>query len=412
MIKVNKNILKILSIFIFTKFILIKEKIDNNQNLKISINLEKKKNNYFNLKEDIKDKTIFFKKINEYLRICRNGTLLNHYYNKRILTPKITAIIPVYNANKTIITAVRSIQNQNMDEIEIILVDDASTDNSIDIFNQLMSCDKRIKLIKNKKNKGTLYSRSIGAINANGKYIMTLDNDDLFIYGIFEKCYEEAEKNNIDIIEFSGLQICHNCSVDLKKIFIPHFLKFKKDGVVVRQPKLSTFDYIRTNVSFDFIDVFVWGKLIKTQIYQKALKTLGNEIYEHNICLTEDKIFTFGLFKVANSFKYIDIYGIIYIQNIESICHTWTISKSKRILHDFFMLSIIFYKLTKSTEEVQIVVDELKKHFKNFSINLDKKHKKLLIRLYNEISNNKNVNEIEKKKIINLMIENKDNLKY
>ena len=86
-----------------------------------------------------------------------------------------------------------------MNEIEIILVDDNSTDNSINIINELMIEDKRIKLIKNKKNHGTLYSRSIGAMNAKGKYIMALDNDDIFLYGIFEKCYEEAENNNLDI---------------------------------------------------------------------------------------------------------------------------------------------------------------------------------------------------------------------
>ena len=86
-----------------------------------------------------------------------------------------------------------------MNEIEIILVDDYSSDNSISVINELMIEDKRIKLIKNKKNHGTLYSRSIGAMSAKGKYIMALDNDDLFLYGIFEKCYREAKKNNIDI---------------------------------------------------------------------------------------------------------------------------------------------------------------------------------------------------------------------
>ena len=155
---------------------------------------------YFNLNEDSKNKTLLFEKYNEYLNICRNGILINDINYNHFLPPKISAIIPVYNANKTIKCAVRSIQNQNMNEIEIILVDDYSSDNSISVINELMIEDKRIKLIKNKKNHGTLYSRSIGAMSAKGKYIMALDNDDLFLYGIFEKCYREAKKNNIDII--------------------------------------------------------------------------------------------------------------------------------------------------------------------------------------------------------------------
>lgn len=321
-------------------------------------------------------------------------------YNSK---PKITTIIPVYNASKTIKSAVRSIQNQNMIEIEIILVDDVSGDNSLDIINEMIHEDKRIKLIKNKKNRGTLYSRSIGVLNAKSKYIMALDNDDLFLYGIFNRCYEEAEKNNYDIIEFSGLQICKNCSVDINKIYIPWFLRFKKNGLVVKQPQLSTFDYIRKNTSFDFIDVFVWGKLIKKDTYKKAIQSLGNEIYEHRICLTEDKILILGLFKVANSFKFIDVYGIIYFENPDSICHTWSKTKKERIIHDFFMLSVIYYNLTKNTNEIQIVVEEFKKHFWEFSTSLDTSHKKIFLKLYNNLLNCSNVLDSEKKILINTM---------
>ena len=112
------------------------------------------------------------------------------------LNPKITVIIPVFNASRTIKPAIRSIQNQNMIEIEILLVDDFSTDNSLEVINEMMLEDKRISLIKNKVNKGILYSRSIGALNARGRYIMALDNDDLFLFGIFNKCYNEAKKNS------------------------------------------------------------------------------------------------------------------------------------------------------------------------------------------------------------------------
>ena len=104
-----------------------------------------------------------------------------------------------------------------------------------------------------------------------------------------------------------------------------------------------------------------------------------------------------GLFKVAYSFKFIDVYGIVYIENTESICHTWSNSKSKRIIQDFFMLSVIFFKLTKETDEIQIVVDELKKHFREFSTILDKNHKILFKKLYNDLLENNNVLDSEKK---------------
>ena len=93
---------------------------------------------YFNLDEDYKNKTLLFEKYNEYLTICRNGKLINDIDYNHSLPPKISVIIPVYNANQTIKWAVRSIQNQNINEIEIILVDDNSSDNSISIINELM----------------------------------------------------------------------------------------------------------------------------------------------------------------------------------------------------------------------------------------------------------------------------------
>ena len=68
-----------------------------------------------------------------------------------------------------------------MSDLEIMTVEDCSTDNSLQTIEELKNEDERIKIIKNKKNKGALYSKSIGALNAKGKYIVALDSDDLFI---------------------------------------------------------------------------------------------------------------------------------------------------------------------------------------------------------------------------------------
>ena len=136
---------------------------------------------------------------------------------------------------------------------------------------------------------------------------------------------------------------------------------------------------------------------------------IGKELYDHNICLTEDKILMLALFKVGNSFKFIEDYGIIYIQNDLSICHTWSVSYSKRIIHDFFMLSIIFYNLTKNTSEIQIVVEELKKHFNEFSTMLDYSHKILFLKLYKNILKRGNFPESDKKVLKYLMNKNKKN---
>ena len=88
--------------------------------------------------------------------------------------PKITALITIYNSKKYINTAIKSIQNQLFTDIEILLIDDCSTDQSLNIIRKLQKEDKRIKIIQNKKNRGALYSKSIGILKAKGKYTMII----------------------------------------------------------------------------------------------------------------------------------------------------------------------------------------------------------------------------------------------
>ena len=131
-------------------------------------------------KEDLKNMTNIIKKANEYIILCEKG-ILQREIKLSNAKPKITALTASYNSEKTIKAAIRSIQNQKMTEIEILIVDDASTDNSLAIIEDLQKEDKRIRIIKNKENSGPLFSKSIGALSAKGKYIMQLDSDDLFI---------------------------------------------------------------------------------------------------------------------------------------------------------------------------------------------------------------------------------------
>lgn len=103
------------------------------------------------------------KKINEYIIICRKGMLLEGIKksSKNILA---TVVIPSYNSEKTIKRAIRSVQNQNMSDIEIIIVEDCSIDNTLELLIQLQKEDSRIKLLVNKKNRGALYTKSIGTL--------------------------------------------------------------------------------------------------------------------------------------------------------------------------------------------------------------------------------------------------------
>ena len=114
----------------------------------------------------------------KYLDKCLNIENNNFYEYKE--NPIITTIIPTYNCEKTLSSSIRSVQYQNNSNIEIILIDDFSTDQTKNLIRNIQINDKRIKLIENKKYMGTLYSRSLGALLSKDKYISCLDNDDIF----------------------------------------------------------------------------------------------------------------------------------------------------------------------------------------------------------------------------------------
>ena len=88
-----------------------------------------------------------------------------------------------------------------MKDIEIIIVDDNSRDNSLKIIEELQKYDSRIIIIKNKRNRGALYSKSIGVLMSKGKYLILLDSDDLFANDkLFIICFKELKTYNIDIL--------------------------------------------------------------------------------------------------------------------------------------------------------------------------------------------------------------------
>ena len=143
-----------------------------------------------------------------YIDKCLNSLFHKKNYYK-VLKPLISVIIPIYNCEETISYSINSIQNQNLSEIEIILINDFSKDNSIKVITSFMKKDKRIKLINNNKNMGTLYSRCIGALISKGNYIFALDNDDLFFNeDVFDYIYKIAKEGNFDIVGFKT--ICVN----------------------------------------------------------------------------------------------------------------------------------------------------------------------------------------------------------
>lgn len=105
------------------------------------------------------------------------------------------------------------------------------------------------------------------------------------------------------------------------------------------------------------IDGYIWGKCIRTNIYKKTLNVLGEKIYKQYMNFGEDRIVNFVLFKTANSFKFIEEYGIIYIYNPVSIFNSYN---KQLITHDELINLKNIYEFTKKTKNIKILLYEIK----------------------------------------------------
>lgn len=115
------------------------------------------------------------------------------------MNPTISVIMPVYNANDRVVFSIQSVLCQTFSDFELIVVDDGSTDNSVDVIKRMMESDNRIRLI-NKKNEGVSVARNTGIINSCGQYICFIDSDDQFRTDYLEKMLREIEKTNSDVV--------------------------------------------------------------------------------------------------------------------------------------------------------------------------------------------------------------------
>lgn len=121
-------------------------------------------------------------------------------------SPKISVIVPVYNTEKFISRCLDSLINQSLKNIEIICVDDGSTDNSLEILKKYEQKDSRIKVFS-KENQGAGSARNLGLENAKGEFINFIDSDDWLDLNTFKELYEKSKENNLDILMYQLINI-------------------------------------------------------------------------------------------------------------------------------------------------------------------------------------------------------------
>jgi len=280
-----------------------------------------------------------FTKGKHFVNDCLRGKLMNDIPNKTFDKPEISIIIPIYNGQPYIKNVLRSVQNQNFENMEIILVDDFSKDNSLNVIKEMQKEDKRIKLIINNKNMGILYTRCMGALAAKGKYIFTIDMDDLFFdYDVINTTYHIAQKGNYDIVAFSAIDI-KNYNADITNMVINRFHD-KTNNHIIKQPELGVYPISDGGEKYFLNDPHIWGKCIKTEIYQKAVNDLGEERYSFFNCWNEDQVVLFVICNLSQSYIFIRKLGIFHYVHMTSATKKHPYLKKR--YEEIFLLNIIF----------------------------------------------------------------------
>lgn len=249
------------------------------------------------------------------------------------ITPLISVIVPVYNTENFVLETLTSIHNQDYENLEIIVLNDGSTDNSLEkIISYSQSCDREIRVI-NKENEGLSRTRNLGVVESNGDYLAFIDSDDVISKDHFsilidaiksdglDGCFSDHEltkegtrygsnsslssnsSNNILFLDFKTYnKIGKNlhCSAGLysRVIFDEFIIKFSSN-VSIGEDRIFIYELLANNIKMGFYSIKSYKYLIRansimtsTSIYRikefiKSLNTLQNQSFNRNLFIDD-----------------------------------------------------------------------------------------------------------------------------
>ena len=280
-----------------------------------------------------------------------------HNYHS-LNNPKISVIMPIYNGGKYLNYSLQSILNQQMKEIEIILIDDCSNDDSKQIINEYINRDKRIRLIKNHNNRQILYSKSIGALNSKGKYIIQLDQDDMLINNnTFNILYHEAEKYDLELVRFNHLR-AHNFSLSETLIKATNL---SNNHIYKTQPQLSKKIFLEEYY-------LLWGFLIKSDLYKKAIYNLWPIIINYKIIFQEDFFVTSLIVSFTKRYKILNFVGLFHLIHNESASKEFLSNEKYYLSMTLVAIFLYDYYAQNNPKDMAIIYNYITFHIDRFQI--------------------------------------------
>ena len=224
---------------------------------------------------------------------------------------KVSIIVPVYNSEQYISKCLDSILGQTYKNIELIIINDGSKDNSLNICKKYYENNKNIIKLINNKNQGVAKTRNDGIKISTGKYIMFIDNDDFIDKDYIEKYVRSIENNNSDIV-IGGYRR-------------------------VNTKNKTLFTKIMKNEVYRYIQLAPWGKIYKRDFLIK------NELQFLDYSLGEDVYFNVCAYFCTNKISIIDYVGYNWFYNENSVSNSIQNSMKKNV-NPVYLLNKIYDK--------------------------------------------------------------------
>ncbi|GAB1800839.1 glycosyltransferase [Priestia megaterium] len=290
-------------------------------------------------------------------------------------SPLVSVIIPIYNVEKYISECIESILRQTYKNIEIIAINDGSTDNSLDIVKKYAVDNPHIKVLS-QQNSGLSITRNKGINYSNGKYIYFLDSDDYILPDTLKNLIGLMEKNDLDLIQFGGKPFIDNIDMQLNSNFYDVQAFFQKNKI-----------YKKT----DFLQDVIKGFRSQPCLYivKKELIVNNNLQFMPNV-LHEDELFTLEI-----------------VLNTKSAMYDPNLYYQRRYRENSIMTSNSIEKIKKSFDSYCIIIEEmnsLKKTYTNkLQMNLiNSRMRSIYISLINkEFDESYKKSKLSKIKVIN-----------
>ena len=219
-------------------------------------------------------------------------------------SPLISVVVPVYNVEKYLSRCVDSILAQTYENLEIILVNDASTDTSGEIISKYTAQDERIVKVEHETNRGLFQARLTGAAIAHGKYLAFVDSDDYISIDWYRKLLQKAEETGSDIVVGEW---CFDNDGQYKSYL-------NLDPFRIKDFELTGEEIIKAFMEQQgqcFSWTVVWNKLYSKSLWDRAVKEFQRYSNEHgHMLMWEDIAFSSGLWPRAK--KVTNVHDIHY----------------------------------------------------------------------------------------------------